>query len=85
MAASRIGGIQSQIVDGESGMLLDDPRDLEAFGAAVTELLLDRPRATKIGERACERVRDQFTSPAACSTIAAIDTVLARRGTRVSP
>ena len=86
VVASRIGGIQSQIVDGESGVLLDDPRDLEAFGAAVTELLLDRPRATKIGERACERVRDQFTSPRSLlDYLAAIDTVLARRGTRVSP
>lgn len=86
VVASRIGGIQSQIVDGESGVLLDDPRDLEAFGAAVTELLLDRPRATKIGELACERVRDQFTSPRSLlDYLAAIDTVLARRGIRVSP
>ena len=86
VVASRIGGIQSQIVDGESGVLLDDPRDLEAFGAAVTELLLDRPRATEIGERACERVRDQFTSPRSLlDYLAAIDTVLARRGIRVSP
>ncbi|MCW2969153.1 MAG: hypothetical protein JWO23_280, partial [Solirubrobacterales bacterium] len=29
------------IVHGESGVLLDDPRDLEAFGAAVTDLLRD--------------------------------------------
>jgi trehalose synthase len=63
VVASRIGGIQSQIVDGESGVLLDDPYDLRAFGAAVTDLLLDRPRATEIGERARERVRDRFTSP----------------------
>src|SRR3954453_1054175 len=42
VVASRIGGIQDQIVDGESGMLLDDPKDLEAFGAAVTRLVSDR-------------------------------------------
>jgi trehalose synthase len=63
VVASRIGGIQSQIVDGESGVLLDDPRDLAAFGAAVTGLLVDPRRATQIGERARERVREEFTSP----------------------
>lgn len=63
VVASRIGGIQTQIVDGESGVLLDDPTDLEAFGAAVTGLLVDQRRATQIGEAARERVRDEFTSP----------------------
>ncbi|HEY3946003.1 MAG TPA: glycosyltransferase [Solirubrobacteraceae bacterium] len=86
VVASRIGGIQSQIVDGESGVLLDDPRDLEAFGAAVTELLVDRPRATKIGAHARERVRDQFTSPRSLlDYLAVIETVLERRGIHVAP
>jgi trehalose synthase len=86
VVASRIGGIQSQIVDGESGVLLDDPRDLEAFGVAITELLLDHPRATKIGERARERVRDEFTSPRSLlDYLAVIDTVLERRGIHVAP
>ena len=58
--ASRIGGIQEQIVDGDSGVLLDDPRDLAAFGAALTALLDDEPRAERIGRRARERVRDRF-------------------------
>jgi trehalose synthase len=86
VVASRIGGIQSQIVDGESGVLLDDPRDLEEFGAATSGLLLDRPRATNIGERARERVRDQFTSPRSLlDYLAVIDTVLKRRSIRAAP
>jgi trehalose synthase len=60
MVASRVGGIQDQIVDGDSGVLLDDPRDLAAFGAAVIALLGDPPRAGRMGERARERVRDRF-------------------------
>jgi trehalose synthase len=85
VVASRIGGIQSQINDGESGVLLDDPRDLEAFGAAVTELLVDRPLASKIGERGRERVRHQFTSPRSLlDYLAVIDTVLDRRGSGVT-
>jgi trehalose synthase len=62
VVASRIGGIQDQIVDGESGVLLDDPRDLAAYGAAVSGLLADPERAERIGERAHHRVRDRFLS-----------------------
>jgi len=62
VVASRIGGIQDQIVDGESGILLDDPRDLAAYGAAVTDLLTAPERAARMGERARERVRDRFVS-----------------------
>jgi trehalose synthase len=60
VVASRVGGIQDQIVDGDSGVLLGDPRDLAAFGAAVTALLDDAPRAERVGRRARERVRDRF-------------------------
>jgi trehalose synthase len=62
VVASRIGGIQDQIVHGETGLLLDDPRDLAAYGAAVTGLLTDRARAEEMGGRARERVRDRFLS-----------------------
>jgi trehalose synthase len=62
VVASRIGGIQEQITDGETGILLDDPHDLEAYGAAVTALLMDRVRAEAMGRRARTRVRDRFTS-----------------------
>jgi trehalose synthase len=60
VVASRIGGIQDQIVDGETGILLDDPTDLAAYGAATTELLEDPDRAHKIGLAAQARVRDEF-------------------------
>jgi trehalose synthase len=60
VVASRIGGIQDQIEDGVSGLLLDDPQDLAAYGAAVTELLQDPERAQAMGKAAQERVRDHF-------------------------
>jgi trehalose synthase len=60
VVASRAGGIQDQIVDGESGLLLDDPRDLVSFGAAVRGLVDDPRRAREIGEAARLRVRDRF-------------------------
>jgi trehalose synthase len=58
--ASRVGGIQDQIVDGESGLLVDDPADLPAFGAAMRRLLGDRALARRLGEAAQRRVCDHF-------------------------
>jgi trehalose synthase len=62
VVASRVGGIEEQIVDGVSGVLLDDAHDLAAFGRAVTDLLADPQRAEQIGRGARERVRDHFLS-----------------------
>ena len=62
VVASRIGGIQDQIEHGDSGVLLDDPLDLAAFGAAITALLSDTKRAEEMGRRARIRVRDRFIS-----------------------
>lgn len=59
VVASRVGGIQDQIVDGTSGVLVA-PRDLEAFGAAVRGLLSHRDRARRMGAAARTRVRDEF-------------------------
>jgi trehalose synthase len=60
VVATRIGGIQDQIVDGESGLLIDDPTDLVATAAAVDGLLADPARAAAIGAAARERVRGSF-------------------------
>jgi len=62
VVASCIGGIQDQVVHGETGLLLDDPRDLRAYGHAVTELLSDRPRSEQMGGRGRDRVREHFIS-----------------------
>lgn len=63
VVGSRVGGIQDQIVDGDSGLLVDDPRDLAALAAAIASLA-DRPeRAAAIGERARQRVFERFLAP----------------------
>ena len=59
VVASRIGGIQDQIVDGESGMLVD-PSDLESTAAAIDGLLGDPARAQAVGAAARGRVRASF-------------------------
>lgn len=60
---SRIGGIQDQIEPGISGLLVDDPSDLSAFGQAVTRLLRDRAAAARMGQAARERVIDKYLVP----------------------
>jgi trehalose synthase len=63
VVASRVGGIQDQIVHGESGLLIDDPTDLAAFGDAISSLLNDGERAATMGKAARERVREEFLGP----------------------
>jgi trehalose synthase len=60
VVASRAGGIQDQIVDGESGILLDDPRDLAEMGEVLRRLLDDSDSARRLGEAAKQRVQDEF-------------------------
>jgi trehalose synthase len=60
VVASRIGGIQDQIADGESGVLLPDPTDLENYGAALSRVLGDRPLAERLARAAKDCVREQF-------------------------
>jgi trehalose synthase len=63
VVASRIGGIQDQIVDGESGILISDPSDLREFGTAVALLLAEPERAQRIGVAARARVSHHFLGP----------------------
>jgi trehalose synthase len=59
VVAGRVGGIQDQIVDGVSGVLVD-PADLEEVARAVDGLLADPKRAAAMGEAARQRVIDEF-------------------------
>ena len=64
VVASAVGGIKDQIDDGETGVLLEDPRDLQRFGAVVRELLDDPARREQLGRNAREHVR-RTSSPTA--------------------
>ena len=60
MVASRVGGIQDQIEDGVSGVLIDDPADLRAVAEAIDGFIQDPGRAAEAGEAARQRVIDEF-------------------------
>lgn len=63
VVGTRVGGIQDQIVDGESGLLIADPRDLEGLAAAIASLAGDRERAAAMGEQAHRRIFEHFLAP----------------------
>ena len=58
--ASRVGGIVDQIVDGDSGVLVQDPADLREFGEAVSTILRCPALAARMGQSARETVADRF-------------------------
>jgi trehalose synthase len=60
VVASAVGGIQDQIVDGEHGLLLHDPQDLPALGAALRRVLSDADLAAHLGGSAQQRVREEY-------------------------
>jgi len=60
VVGSAVGGINDQIEDGVSGVLLQDPRDLEAFADALAGLLGSEERRRALGAAAKQRVLDRF-------------------------
>jgi trehalose synthase len=57
IVGSAVGGIQEQIEDGVSGLLLDDPEDLIGFGKLLQRLLANPSLAEHLGLNAKERAR----------------------------
>ena len=62
VVASRVGGLQDQIVHGESGLLVD-PANQEEFGEAVLRVLSDPAFAAELGRTARRRVVGSFLGP----------------------
>ena len=60
VVASAIGGIQDQIVDGQHGLLLEDPRDLDALASALVRLLESPELAAELGAAAQALVYERF-------------------------
>jgi trehalose synthase len=58
--ATAVGGIQDQITDGVDGVLIADPGDLDAYAAALGELLNDPEDAARLGAAGHQRVLDEY-------------------------
>jgi L-malate glycosyltransferase len=61
--ASRVGGIPEVIEDGVSGVLVPFG-DVDAYAAAVTDLIQDPARRAALGRAAKQRARDHFSAAA---------------------
>jgi glycosyltransferase involved in cell wall biosynthesis len=60
VVATRVGGLPDLIEDQKTGRLVP-PRDAEALGSAVLDLLNNRQTACELGQNAMEAVRQRFT------------------------
>jgi trehalose synthase len=58
--ASRVGGIIDQITDGQDGLLLDNPKDLDRFARTLRHLLGHQRLAAELGEAARARAQDHY-------------------------
>jgi len=59
VVASAVGGIVDQVAPG-TGILLDDPSDLDAFGETLTALLNERDEVARLGQQARRHVLENF-------------------------
>ena len=59
VVASAVGGIVDQVAPG-TGVLLEDPRDLEGFGDALVTLLDNPEELKRLGENARRHVQESF-------------------------
>src|SRR5664279_4924614 len=60
VVASAVGGHLDQVQHLHSGLQVEDPADVGAFGDAIVELLREPPLAARLGHTARERVRALF-------------------------
>jgi phosphatidylinositol alpha-1,6-mannosyltransferase len=67
VVAGDVGGARDAVVHGETGLLVD-PADHVAVAGALTELLIDPPRAACLGRAGASRARD-YTWPAVASRV----------------
>ncbi len=84
IVATRVGGIVDQITDGQHGLLIDDPEDLAAFGAAINRLLRDPALAARIGLQAYERAHREFLEDRHLEQFASLFAAIAPPGSRGS-
>jgi trehalose synthase len=60
VVAPDVGAIGEQVIDGRTGLLVADPRDLQAFGLAVRRLLDDPGRREQLAAGAVEHCIQHF-------------------------
>jgi trehalose synthase len=60
VVASKLGGIQDQIVHERDGLLVEDPSDLDEFAEVLRRPLADAALAGRLGAAAHARVLEEY-------------------------
>ncbi|HEY9198900.1 MAG TPA: glycosyltransferase family 1 protein [Gammaproteobacteria bacterium] len=81
---SRVGGIKSTVVDGQTGFLVP-PRDPAAVADRAAELLCDRQRTDAFGAAGWRRAKEHFTWPHVAARIAELYREVRRESPRQQP
>jgi glycosyltransferase involved in cell wall biosynthesis len=61
VVATSVGGVPELVVDGETGLLVAS-REPAAFAGALEQLLDNPERAYSMGQRGCDRARQEFSA-----------------------
>ena len=64
------GGAAEAVVDGETGLVVDDPADPGAVAEAIRTLLADPPLRRRMGRAARTRVQESFDNDVLASRLA---------------
>jgi trehalose synthase len=80
VVASRVGGIVDQVT-ADTGILLDDPADVSAFGAVLASFLADPGEVRRLGTNARRRIVERFLGDRHLLDYAALVEGLLNRGT----
>ena len=80
IVASAVGGIVDQIAHGVHGLLVEDPADLQAFGAAVETLLREPAYGAGLARAARERAVGEFLGDRHLEQYAALFEAIGRSG-----
>jgi trehalose synthase len=59
VVASNVGGIPSQVIDGENGFLLD-PKDYKGFAEKISWLIKHPKKAKQMGKKGAEHIKENF-------------------------
>lgn len=70
--AGRSGGSHEAVVHGETGLVIDEPRDVAAVAAALDELLADPDRRARLGAAGRRRVEAELTYDALAARLASV-------------
>lgn len=82
--AVRGGGTEATLVDGETGLLVDDPPDPGEVAERILRLLDDRETRARMGRRAAEKARQSSWESSANRFLQALEGAIARHA-RAAP